>query len=461
VSSSSRYLSTRGRTRDVSFRDAVLMGLATDGGLLLPEVIPTVQSQLERWRALPYPALAREVMRPFVGDSLDERVFAALVDRSYATFSHPDICPVVPVGPLHVVELFHGPTLAFKDVALQFLGNLFEHLLAETGAALNLLGATSGDTGSAAIAGVRGKANIHIFIMHPHGKVSPVQERQMTTVLDANVHNLAIEGTFDDGQRVLKEIFNDLPFKQRYRLGAVNSVNWVRVLAQIVYYFHAAFRVQERTGCGQVQVCVPTGNFGDIFAGYVALRMGAPISRLILATNENDILARFFTTGVYCKGPVHQTTSPSMDIQVASNFERYLYYRTGADPAAVCTLMDRFSATGLLDVAGADPEISAGRGSNAETADAIRRYYRQYGYLLDPHTAVGVAVAERFLRRDEPMLCLATAHPAKFAAAIQDAFGEDIARHPRIDGLLDLPTRVVVLPATTAAVQEFVRQTLG
>jgi threonine synthase len=437
------------------------MGLATDGGLLLPGAFPAVQPLLERWRHLPYAALAREVMRPFIGDSLDERVLTALVERSYATFSHPDICPVVAVGPVHVVELFHGPTLAFKDVALQFLGNLFEHLLGESGAALNLLGATSGDTGSAAIAGVRGKANIQVFIMHPHGKVSPIQERQMTTVLDANVHNLAIQGTFDDGQRVLKAVFNDLPFKERYRLGAVNSVNWVRVLAQIVYYFYAAFRVQERTGCRQVQVCVPTGNFGDIFAGYVALRMGAPISRLILATNENDILARFFNTGVYSQGPVQQTTSPSMDIQVASNFERYLYYRVGAEPAAVCALMERFGTSGTLAVPGSDPDVAAGRGTTTEATAAIRRYYREYGYLLDPHTAVGVAVAERFLRRDEPMLCLATAHPAKFPAAIQAALGEDVARHPRIDGLLELPTRCTVLPATTAAVQEFVRQTLG
>ena len=460
MSSPARYLSTRGGIRDVSFRDAVLMGLATDGGLLLPEEIPAVRPLLEYWRTLPYADLAREVMRPFVGDRLDERVLAALVDRSYATFAHPEICPVVPVGPLHVVELFHGPTLAFKDVALQFLGNLFEHILGETGAQLNLLGATSGDTGSAAIAGVRGKERIHVFIMHPHGKVSPIQERQMTTVLDDNVHNLAIEGTFDDGQRVLKEVFSDLPFKQRYRLGAVNSVNWVRVLAQIVYFFHAAFRVQERRGCCPVQVCVPTGNFGDIFAGYVAMRMGAPISRLILATNENDILARFFNTGVYCKGPVHQTSSPSMDIQVASNFERYLYYRTGADSAMVGALLERFAATGCLEVAGSDPCFTAGCATTAETAAAIRRYYRQFGYLLDPHTAVGVAVAERFLRPDEPMICLATAHPAKFPAAIHAALGQDVARHPQLAGLLDLPTRCTVLPASAAAVQEFIRQTL-
>jgi len=445
----------------VSFRDAVLMGLATDGGLLLPESIPSVGAALPAWRSLRYADLAKAVMRPFVGDAVDERTLGRLVDASYATFTHPEVCPVRPVGPLYILELFHGPTLAFKDVALQFLGNLFEHILGSTGATLNLLGATSGDTGSAAIAGVRGKAGIHIFVMHPHGRVSPIQERQMTTVLDANVHNLAIEGTFDDGQRVLKEIFNDLPFKEQYHLGAVNSVNWVRVLAQVVYYFHAAFRVQALTGCRQVQVCVPTGNFGDIFAGYVAKRMGAPISRLILATNENDILARFFATGVYARGEVRQTTSPSMDIQVASNFERYLYYRVGGDCAAVCALMNEFARSGRLSVPGTDADFVAGRGTTAETADAIRRTYRAHDYLLDPHTAVGVAVAERHLRPDEPTVCLATAHPAKFPTAIREAIGEDVARHPLIDGLMERPTRCTVVPATKAAVQEFMRRTLG
>ena len=455
------YFSTRGRTREVSFRDAVLMGLATDGGLLLPGAFPAVQPLLERWRHLPYAALAREVMRPFIGDSLDERVITALVERSYATFSHPDICPVVAVGPVHVVELFHGPTLAFKDVALQFLGNLFEHLLGESGAALNLLGATSGDTGSAAIHGVRGKAGIDIFIMHPQGRVSPLQERQMTTVLDANVHNLAITGTFDDGQRVLKELFNDLAFKRQYRLGAVNSVNWARVLAQVVYYFYGAFRVQERTGAAAIQVAVPTGNFGDIFAGYVAQRMGAPIRRLILATNENDILSRFFTTGEYGQGAVHPTLSPSMDIQVASNFERYLYYRVGEDPARVRELMAEFARTGRFQLPGADPLIVAGRGDTAMTLDAIRRYWREHHYLLDPHTAVGVAVAERLADAAVPTLCLATAHPAKFPDAIRQALGEDLARHPTLEALKSLPVRCVTLAPTCAALAAHIRATLA
>jgi len=438
-----------------------MMGLATDGGLLLPREIPDASDRLDAWRRLTYPELAAALMRDFVGGDLGDAVLNELAARSYAAFAHPEIVPVRSVGPLHVLELFHGPTLAFKDVALQFLGNLFEHILRQTGRSLNILGATSGDTGSAAIAGVRGKANMHIFIMHPHGKVSPTQERQMTTVPDDNVHNIAVKGTFDDGQRVLKEIFNDIPFKTAYSLGAVNSVNWARVLAQIVYYFHAAFRVGERTGRRQVQVCVPTGNFGDIFAGYLARRMGAPISRLILATNENDILARFFNTGVYQRGDVRPTTSPSMDIQVASNFERYLYYRVGEAPERVRDLMATFANTGRIQVPGQDPAFVAGTGGVAEAATVIRRYHREYDCLLDPHTAVGVVVAERFLKADAPTICLATAHPAKFPETIRQAVGRDVAHHPIIDRLADLPTRCATLPATKSAVQAFIRETLG
>ncbi len=454
------YVSTRGQMPPVSFSRAVLMGLATDGGLLLPRVLPEVASELAAWRTLPYPKLAAEVMLPFVGTDLPADELRALVERSYAAFTHPDTIPVRRIGPVHIMELFHGPTLAFKDVALQFLGHVFEHILARTGDELNILGATSGDTGSAAIAGVRGKRNIRIFIMHPRGRTSPVQERQMTSVLDPNVHNIAILGTFDDGQRVLKQIFNDIPFKTRYRLGAVNSVNWARVLAQIVYYFHGAFRVQDATGCGAVQVCVPTGNFGDVFAGYLALRMGAPISRLILATNENDILARFFNTGVYQRGTVQPTTSPSMDIQVASNFERYLYYRLNWDSDALRQLMQTFARNGRIEMPGRDGDFAAGSATEEETLTAIRTYYRQYQYLPDPHTAVGLAVAERFLHEDEPTLCLATAHPAKFGETIARAVGKDVARHPAIDALQALPTRCKTLPASQAAVKAFIRDAL-
>ncbi len=455
-----KYLSTRGQTEPVAFQDAVLMGLATDGGLLLPEVVPDISARLDDWRGLPYPQLAFEVISPFISD-IPTADLKELIDRAYATFDHPEITPVRAIGPLHILELFHGPTLAFKDVALQLLGNFFEYILQRTGRSLNILGATSGDTGSAAIYGVRGKANIEIFIMHPHGKVSPIQERQMTAVLDENVHNIAIEGTFDDGQRILKDLFGDLEFKQRYHLGAVNSVNWARVLAQIVYYFYAAFRVQEETGCEEVQFSVPTGNFGDIFAGYVACKMGAPIRRLILATNENDILTRFFTTGIYERGEVHPTLSPSMDIQVASNFERYLYYRNGESADQTAQMMRNFSRHGRIELPGTDPLIAAGCGTTDDTLAVIARYQQQHRYLLDPHTAVGVAVAERFLRDDAPTVCLATAHPAKFPAAIQQALGQDLAHHPIIDGILELPTRCTVLPATRQAVQEFMVNTLS
>ncbi|MBQ6472996.1 MAG: threonine synthase, partial [Victivallales bacterium] len=299
-----QYISTRGGVSPVDFPAAVMMGLADDGGLLLPAEIPDVSAQLDSWRKLSYRDLAYEVMSPFVGESIAESDLRTLINRSYDAFDTPEVIPVVPVGGVYVAELFHGPTLAFKDVALQFLGNLFEHQLKRTGGRLNILGATSGDTGSAAIHGVRGKAGVDIFIMFPEGRVSPLQERQMTTVADSNVHCIAVTGTFDDGQRVLKSVFNDIPFKRKYSLGAVNSVNWARVLAQVVYYFWSAFRVQDATGAAAVQVTVPTGNFGDIFAGYVAKRMGAPISRLVLATNENDILSRFFTTGCYSLGEV-------------------------------------------------------------------------------------------------------------------------------------------------------------
>ncbi len=457
---SSTYISTRGGISPVSFCEAVMMGLADDGGLIVPQQIPDVRDKLEAWRNLSYADLAFEVIRLFVGKDIPENELQAIIQKSYATFSDPHVTPLKPVGPIHILELFHGPTLAFKDVALQFLGNIFEYILKKTGRKLNIIGATSGDTGSAAIYGVRGKPNISIFIMHPHGRVSPVQERQMTTVLDANVHNLAIDGTFDDGQRVLKEIFNDLDFKTEYQLGAVNSVNWARVLAQIVYYFYAAFRVQEQTGCQAIQASVPTGNFGDIFAGYMAKRMGAPIRRLILATNENDILQRFFNTGAYECRSVVPTLSPSMDIQVASNFERYLYYRFGEKPEKVRAAMAGLATNGCIRAEGADSDFAAGQGNTQDTLDTIRQYYREYGYLLDPHTAVGVAVAARHHLHGVPTVCLATAHPAKFKDAIVQAVGQDLAHHPAIDGLFDLPTRCALVPATKDAIEAFMRAAL-
>jgi threonine synthase len=440
----------------LGFKSAVMTGLARDGGLLLPAEIPYVAPRLPAWQKLSYQDLAFEIMRLFV--DIPENDLRDLIERSYSAFRHPDVTPVRCVNGLHILELFHGPTLAFKDVALQFLGNVFEYILDESQQELNILAATSGDTGSAAICGLRGRERLRVFVMHPHGRVSPIQERQMTTVLDDNVFNIAVEGTFDDCQGIMKNLFGDLAFKDRLALGTVNSINWARVLAQIVYYFFAAFRVMRLTAARRIRFAVPTGNFGDIFAGYVACRMGLPISRLVLATNENDILSRFFNTGEYSQGPVHATISPSMDIQVASNFERYLYYRIGEDEMRLRDLMKQFATTGQLTVpplpdGKIDDLIVAGSGNTADTLATIREFHERHGYLLDPHTAVGVHVGRQHLKPEEPMIALATAHPAKFGEAILNSTGEDLAHHPILDALEDLPTRCAVLPATEQAIR--------
>ena len=443
----------------IGFQDAVMTGLARDGGLMIPNSVPDVNIHLESWKSLSYTDLAYEIMKLFV--DVPSGDLRSLVNTSYATFRHDEITPLVDVGPIRILELFHGPTLAFKDVALQFLGNLFEYILERTGASLNIVAATSGDTGSAAIYGVRGRPHINIFVMHPHNRVSPLQERQMTSVLDQNVFNLAVEGSFDDCQNIMKGLFGDLEFKDHYALGAVNSVNWSRVLSQVVYYFYGAFRAMEQTGAEQVQFSVPTGNFGDILAGYYAWKMGLPIHQLILATNENDILSRFFNAGVYGIGDVKPTISPSMDIQVASNFERYLYYKLGEDARCVVEKMDEFSSSGVLTVpvkegASVDALFKAGAGDTATTLKTIRRYHKDYDYLLDPHTAVGVHVAEQNLSDKFPTICLATAHPAKFNQAIIDATGEDLGHHDILDKLLDAETRCDNIAADQQAVKEYV-----
>lgn len=452
-----RYISTRGRDAPRGFRDAVMEGLAPDGGLYLPETLPPCPARPADGDPLPaYPDLAFDVMRPFC--DLSEPLLRELIGAAYAAFRDPRVAPVVRRGGLWILELFHGPTLAFKDLALQFLGRLFDALLEETGETLNIVAATSGDTGSAAIHGVRGCRNIRIFVLHPRGRVSPLQERQMTTVLDPNVFNLAVDGTFDDCQRIVKTLFRDVAFKRERRLGAVNSVNWARVLAQIVYYFAAGWTVLRETGADRVRFAVPTGNFGDIFAGYLAARMGLPVERLVLATNENDILARFFATGEYRAAEVVPTLSPSMDIQVASNFERYLYYRFDGDPARVRGALETFEREGRFAApeAARDPLISAGRADSEQTLAAIREFRERWEYVLDPHTAVGVSVARRPGMGAAPLICLATAHPAKFPDAVRRATGRDIARHERLDALWDLPTRCERMPADAARIREFI-----
>ncbi len=433
------------------FTEAVMTGLAPDGGLLLPESVPDLRPRLAEWRGLAFRELAVELFDEFI-DDIPRDVLERIVEKAFASFRHEDVAPLVRVGDLHVLELFHGPTLAFKDVAMQILGGMFEHILTSRGGRLNILCATSGDTGSAAIAGVRERANIGIFVLYPDGGTSVLQARQMTTTLDENVRCLAIEGTFDDCQRVVKSIFGDLRFKRRFDLGAVNSVNWARVLAQTVYYFHTALRFER-----PVTFSVPTGNFGDILAGYLARAMGAPIDKLILATNSNDILVRFFDTGVYALGAVSRTISPSMDIQVASNFERFLHYRLGS-PKALDTFMAEFSATGsarIDDGRPMDESILSAAVSEETTVATIGDVYSRDGYVLDPHTAVGVAAARRFAR-PAPVVCLATAHPAKFPESVNAAVGADIARHPALDGLADLPERKTPLPADVDAVKDFV-----
>ncbi len=450
------YISTRGGDRRLRFREAVLTGQARDGGLLLPAETPDVRGRLREWSRLAYRDLAFEIMRLYA-DDLPAATLRALVEGGCAAFRQPEVAPVVPVDGLHVLELFHGPTLAFKDVALQFMGRLLEELLAEGGGELNILAATSGDTGSAAIEGVRGRRRMRIFVLHPRGRVSRIQMLQMTTVADDNVHNLAVDGTFDDCQEIVKSLFADLAFRDRCRLGAVNSINWARLLAQMVYYFHAAFRVMERTGAGRVDFCVPTGNFGNVLAGYLAWRMGLPVGRLLLATNANDILARCLADGRYRRGAVVPTLSPSMDIQVASNFERYLHYRAGGDPARVQEWMERFRREGevALTAGGApldDPVLRGGSADDEAILATIRAWWERHRYLLDPHTAAGVHVAERNLEPGVPMICLATAHPAKFPEAVRRATGADLARHPLLDALEGRPVRAVRLPASREAV---------
>ena len=461
-----RYISTRGGISPITFSEAVMMGLASDGGLLLPEKLPeATPEQLQRWQGLDYPSLALEIMSLFSGD-VSREILQELIETSYSTFDTREVTPLVQRGDLYILELFHGPTLAFKDVALQFLGNLFAHLLKEQNSYMNILGATSGDTGSAAIYGVKGKENIDIFILHPHGRVSKMQALQMTTVPDKNCFNLAIEGTFDDCQAIVKSIFNDLDFKKEYRLGAINSINWARVLAQVVYYVYAALKLLGQ-GHEKVSFSVPTGNFGDIFAGYVAKRLlPSQIDRLILATNENNILTRFVVEGLYEKGQVVQTISPSMDIQIASNFERYLYYLFGCDADRVRRAMASFEQEGVIrfseeEIKRAQEDFASYSIDQDETVATIGDFYRNQGYVCDPHTAVGVAAARRFLKEHQdkvPIVCLATAHPCKFPEAVERAIGKPVEMPERIKGLEKLPQRYEVMPPEVERVKSYVRE---
>lgn len=448
-----KFLSTRGQTPSLGFSDAVATGLAPDGGLFLPETLPDFSGKLAAFEKLSYAELCFEFMRVFATD-IPAETLRSIVAASYTKFADPAIAPLKPLGKnLYVLELFHGPTLAFKDFALQLLGNLYAHQCATRRETINVLGATSGDTGAAAIHGLLGKPGTAIFILYPDGRVSPLQERQMACTGAANVFALAVDGSFDDAQASLKEIFGDQEFRTRHRLSAVNSINLARVLAQCVYYLYAWLRLpaSER---GNVEFVVPTGNFGNVLAGWLLQQMGVPIRGFKVATNQNDILYRLFTTGEYRVGDVLPSLAPSMDIQVASNFERFIYFNVGRDPERVREVMQTFKATGAYTFANFNRDtFSASRTSDAEIASIITRVHRQYGYIADPHTACGF----KELNADRVSIVLSTASPAKFPDTIRAAIGIE-PTHPSLEALKSMPIVKHLLPATPAAIRAFVDQ---
>ncbi|PRY76981.1 threonine synthase [Yoonia maritima] len=456
-----RYISTRGSAPALTFEEAMLTGLARDGGLYVPEEVPTLtNAQIAAMAGKSYEEVAFEVMRPFIGDTFSDSQFRELIAKAYAGFGHAARAPLVQLAPNHfLLELFHGPTLAFKDFAMQLIGQMFQAALSRSGDRVTIVGATSGDTGSAAIEAFRGLSNVDVFILFPHGRVSEVQRRQMTTPSEANVHALAVDGDFDDCQAAVKDMFNDFAFREDVKLAGVNSINWGRVLAQVVYYFTAA--VSLGAPHREVSFTVPTGNFGDIFAGYIAKKMGLPIADLVVATNRNDILHRTFETGAYTKEGVTPTISPSMDIQVSSNFERALFDAYGRDGAAVAGQMEDLKNGGFQISQGAyqmlKDTFKSGRASEEDTQAAIKSYRANNGELLCPHTAVGVHVAEAHLGAT-PMVTLATAHPAKFPDAVKEASGVAAPLPPRMADLYDRPERVTRVANDLAALQAVIRE---
>ena len=458
-----QYISTRGKAPVLSFEDAMLSGLASDGGLYVPETIPMLsQAEIGALAGLSYEETAFRVMWPFIGDAFTEDEFRGLIANAYADFGHAARAPLVQLGSNHfLLELFHGPTLAFKDFAMQLIGGLFEAVLTRRGERVTIVGATSGDTGSAAIEAFRGLDAVDVVILFPHGRVSEVQRRQMTTLSEANVHAVAVDGDFDDCQAAVKDMFADIAFRDEVRLAAVNSINWARVLAQVVYYFSSA--VSLGAPSRNVSFTVPTGNFGDIFAGYIARRMGLPIDRLVIATNRNDILHRTIRSGAYTKEGVEPTISPSMDIQVSSNFERALFDAYGRAAGAVAQRMDELKTRGGFPVSqgaiGALREIyDSGRCSEDETRATICRLHATTGEVLCPHTAVGVKVAEDQMPSSTPMITLATAHPAKFPDAVEAATGQRPPLPNRMADLYDRPERVTRVAHDLAAIKNLIRE---
>ena len=458
------YISTRGGA-GAEFADVLLGGPAPDGGLYLPDHWPVFrQEAIREFAGLSYAETALRVMWPFVGDAFTKDEFTADVEAAYAGFAHDAIVPLVPLAPdFFLLELFHGPTLAFKDVAMQLLGRLFSRLLAKQNRRATVIVATSGDTGSAAIAALRGQPNVDVVVLHPHGRVSDVQRRQMTTVLDDNVHNIALKGSFDDAQTIVKALFADSDFATRAKLTAVNSINFARIMAQCVYYFTAAAGLGAGSG-RSVNFVVPTGNFGDIFAGEAAARMGLAVNHLVIATNANDILARALASGDYSAGEAQQTFSPSMDIQVASNFERALFEASGRDANWVSQAMCDFAATRHLEIPSAvlralKERYLAAPADDEETIATIARVYKENGIVIDPHTAVGIAVAEKLRAElNGPVVALATAHPAKFSDAVTQAIGKPAELPAHLSDLSTREERYTVLANAKGAVEEFVME---
>jgi len=456
-----KYISTRGQAPELTFEDAMLTGLARDGGLYVPETIPQLSiDDIKAMAGKPYEEIAFQVMRPFVGDTFSDDDFKGIIERAYKGFGHAARAPLVQLDHGHyLLELFHGPTLAFKDFAMQLIGQLFQTALSRRNERVTIVGATSGDTGSAAIEAFRGLDNVDVFIMYPHGRISEVQRRQMTTPSESNVHALAMDGDFDDCQARLKDMFNDFEFRDGVRLAGVNSINWARVLAQVVYYFSSAVSVGAPDR--KVSFTVPTGNFGDIFAGYIAKRMGLPIDRLVVATNQNDILHRCLSGQGYHKGETSPSISPSMDIQVSSNFERALFDAYDRDGNAVSQLMDELKQGGF-DVSQGAMEVlqshfDSGRASEEETSSTITETLKTSGELLCPHSAIGVKVANDQPASETPMITLATAHPAKFPDAVETASGIRPPLPARMADLYERDERVTRIANNLDALKDHIK----
>jgi threonine synthase len=459
-----QYISTRGLAPILRFEEAMMTGLARDGGLYVPDMIPAMPaSRIAALSGQSYEETAFAVMHPYLGDAFGVDEFRELIARAYRGFTHPARAPLKQLGPNHfLLELFHGPTLAFKDFAMQLIGQMMQATLARSGQRITIVGATSGDTGSAAIEAFRGLSNVDVFILFPHGRVSEVQRRQMTTPVEGNVHALAMDGDFDDCQARVKDMFNDFAFRDGVRLAGVNSINWARILAQVVYYFSAA--VSLGAPHRAVSFTVPTGNFGDIFAGYIARRMGLPIEKLVVATNQNDILHRALSTGDYVPTGVHPSISPSMDIQVSSNFERALFDAYGRDGAALSALMADLRSGAFHISQGAlqmlRETFASGRASEDETMATIARIRAQTGEVLCPHSAVGVHVAEAHLGAT-PMITLATAHPAKFQDAVEAAIGQRPALPSHLAAMATAPERQTRVPNDLAVLQALIRERIA